>query len=55
MGKFNIEQEIKTIVHNTGGQIGKLENKSILISGGAGFIGNYFLLVFYQYLYKFHP
>ncbi len=40
-----ISQDIETIAHSLRKEIGVLEGKTILISGGSGFLGSYFLAV----------
>lgn len=39
-----IEQDIKEAAENIKDVAGKLEGKTVLITGGAGFLGNYFLM-----------
>ena len=46
-----IEGDLKEIIQNLGDSVGKLEGKKILISGGAGFLGKYFVYVL-DYLNK---
>jgi UDP-glucuronate decarboxylase len=47
-----IEEDIKTIAENIKEDSSKFSGKTILITGGAGFLGNYFIGVF-DYLNKF--
>ena len=44
-----VAQDIKVIITNIGTDINALEGKTVLFTGGSGFLGNYFLAVF-QYL-----
>lgn len=44
-----IQEDIKTIAHNLGNVSNRLSGKTLLISGGSGFLGRYFLRTF-QYL-----
>ena len=46
-----VEEDIKTIVRTLGDGVRALEGKTVLISGGSGFLGSYFLTVF-AYLNK---
>lgn len=46
-----IEGDIKTIAADIASESGKLSGKTILITGGAGFLGNYFIMVL-DYLNK---
>lgn len=43
------QEDIKTIAHNLGNVPNRLSGKTLLISGGSGFLGRYFLRTF-QYL-----
>lgn len=40
-----VEEDIKTIVRTLGDEVRALEGKTVLISGGSGFLGSYFLAV----------
>lgn len=42
-----IEEDLKNIVRDLGADAGKLEGKTLLLSGGAGFLGSYFTGVVY--------
>ena len=44
-----IEADIKEIIKNVGKPLNQLQGKSLLISGGCGFLGSWFIAVF-QYL-----
>lgn len=46
-----VQEDIATIAHSIGSEAERLDGKTILISGGAGFLGKYFLGVF-DYLNK---
>lgn len=46
MSKQLVLADIKTIVENLGDEALKFEGKTILLSGGSGFLGKYFVLVF---------
>ncbi|MHB8565665.1 MAG: NAD-dependent epimerase/dehydratase family protein [Nitrososphaerales archaeon] len=41
-----IEEDIKTIVNDIGPLVQRLNGKTIVVTGGAGFLGRYFLLTF---------
>lgn len=40
-----VEEDIKTIVRTLGNEVHALEGKTVLISGGSGFLGSHFLVV----------
>jgi len=44
-----VNEDIETIARGISAEAGKLSGRTILISGGAGFLGKYFMGVF-QYL-----
>jgi UDP-glucuronate decarboxylase len=46
MSKQLVYEDIKTIVDNLGDEVLKFEGKTVLLSGGSGFLGRYFVLVF---------
>jgi UDP-glucuronate decarboxylase len=46
MSKQLVLEDIKTIVENLGDEVLKFQGKTVLLSGGAGFLGKYFVLVF---------
>jgi len=46
MKKQLVREDIKTIVDKLGDEVLKFEGKTILLSGGSGFLGKYFVLVF---------
>jgi UDP-glucuronate decarboxylase len=46
MSKQIVLEDIKTIVENLGDEVLKFQGKTVLLSGGSGFLGKYFVLVF---------
>ncbi len=51
MKKNIIEEDVRNVADGIGQDVQKLNGKTVLITGGAGFLGNYFLLTF-DYLNK---
>ena len=46
MTDFFLESDLKEIVENLGPVVKKFSNQTILLTGGRGFLGRYFIEVF---------